>query len=66
MRIGDLLEWLAGAGFTGAAYDRGGVFWALVVVGVCLLYLAQCYGAAPCPRPHGPRFLKRFRRKASE
>lgn len=58
MRIGDVLEWLAAAALTYAAFLLGGLASARVAtaaaaitVAICLAYLGQCYGATPIRLP---------------
>lgn len=47
MRIGDVLEWLAGAAAVTATYLGSHQLWAAFAGGaVVLAYQAQCYGAA--------------------
>lgn len=51
MRVGDLLEWLAAAALSVATYLATARAWpALIVVGCCLAYFAQCHAATPFPR----------------
>jgi len=50
MRVGDLLELLAGACLAVGAGLIGGIGVGLVVAGVCLAYEGQCFGTTPLPR----------------
>lgn len=44
MRVGDILEWLAGAALVAAAYLATGLAWPpLVAAGIVLAYEAQCH-----------------------
>lgn len=58
MRVGDVLEIVAAACFTAAAYLWAGAPPALIVAGACLAYLAQCYGTHRFPRIHVPKLAK--------
>jgi hypothetical protein len=59
MKIGDALEWFAGAAFVTAAAVGLSLAWAFVVAGVSLAYFGQCYGATAFPRVSRPRWLRR-------
>lgn len=48
--LGDVLEWLGGAAFVGAAYHWLGLSLALAVAGVFCFYEAQCYSDRKVPR----------------
>ena len=66
VRIGDVLEWLAGAAFTVSAYLATQLAWtAVAVAGVCLAYFAQCYSTHPV-RISRPRWLRLPKRKQAE
>ena len=55
MRVGDILEWLCAAALTVAGYLATSRAWvALVVLGVCLFYLAQGYAGVPVRRRRKP------------
>jgi hypothetical protein len=50
MTLGDLLELLAGAGFTYGGYLATNKAWvAVLIAATCLAYLAQGYAADPIP-----------------
>ena len=73
MKVGDILEWLAGAAFTASAYLATHAAWAtLIVAGVALAYFAQCYASHAITRPNLriPRVIvaarRALRRKAGE
>ena len=55
MKLGDLLEWLAGAALTNGVYVLAGRAGAAISCAACLAYFAQCYGATRLPfgRPQG-------------
>ncbi len=69
MKVGDLLEWCAGAAAITATYLGSGRLWAAFGAGaVIVFYEAQCYGAQSFPwpkvqRPGWLRLLGWFRRK---
>lgn len=51
MRVGDILEWLAGAAIVVAVYLATGLAWPpLVAAGFVLAYEAQCWAGHPLPR----------------
>jgi len=58
VRLGDVYETVGFAAFAAAAYIAFGLAPALAVVGVCLVYLGQCWGATPLPKPKFPRRKK--------
>ena len=63
MRVGDLLEWLAGAAFVGGAYLATTLAWPAVLVGgAFLIYQAQCHGTTPFPKVQRPGWLRIPRR----
>jgi len=66
MRVGDLLELLAGACLAVGAGLIGGLGVGLVVAGLAIGYEAQCFGSTPLPhvaRERG-RWRLRLRRPA--
>lgn len=66
MRLGDILEVIAGGAFVAAAYLQWGAVAALVVAGVCLTYFGQCAAHTPFPLPKAPKFkLPRSRKRSS-
>ena len=52
MRLGDFFEWLGAAAIIAAAYIWSGVVLSLAVVGVWLLYQAECHDGARITLPH--------------
>ena len=51
LRVGDVLEWVAGAAAAVGAYFATRLAWpALIVVAVFLIYQAQCYSLRIIPR----------------
>lgn len=55
MRVGDLLEWLAGVAFIAAAFFAAQADWSVaaptIVGGVFLAYQAQCHAQQAIPKP---------------
>ena len=64
MRVGDLLELLAGACLSVGAILIGGIGVGLIVGGVCLAWEGQCFGSTPLPRISRERGRWRLRRPA--
>jgi hypothetical protein len=62
MRLGDLLEIVAAACLTAAAYLAWGLPAALLVAGVALAYEGQCFGSHPLPKIKLPK-VRLLRRK---
>lgn len=55
MRVGDLLELIGAGCLVAAGCLQVGLWVALIVAGVALVYEGQCYGTQPLPRPKLPR-----------
>ncbi len=64
MNIGDLLEWAGATCLVAAAYlffHTVDMATALVVAGICLAYLAQCYADRPLAVGRGLVAVRRYR-----